>query len=106
MLFIIIVLPFLLMTSSASLDHKLNPSCKKCKWYMPSLVGGYEPGRCSMFFNKDANMYRNTLQCRLNSEYCGMDGMFYETANPTLDELANQISYLEQYFNGEICENG
>jgi hypothetical protein len=104
MLFIIILLNALLM-SSASFENKLNPNCKKCKWYMPNLTGGgYELGRCRMFFNKDTNTYRNTLQCRLNSDYCGMDGSFYETAGSTLDELKNQIYHLEQFFNGEICE--
>jgi len=100
--------------SYASFENKLNPSCKKCKWYIPNLtVGGYEPGRCRMFLNKDANVYRNTLQCRLNSEYCGMDGSFYEPALSIgkekekcecIAELKNQIQNLEQFFNGEICE--
>ena len=104
MLIIIILLNMLLMTS-ASFEHKLNPNCRKCKWYMPNLVeGGYAPGRCRMFLNKDSNTYRNTIQCRLNSEYCGMDGAFYEPADSTLDELKNQIQYLENFFNGEICE--
>ena len=89
MLFIIILLNALLM-SSASFENKLNPNCKKCKWYMPNLTGSYEPGRCRIFFNKDTNTYRNTIQCRLNSEYCGMDGSFYETSSIIINKSTQE----------------
>lgn len=108
---IIIILLNMLLISSASFENKLNPNCKKCKWYMPNFVGVYESGRCRMFLNKDTNTYRNALQCRLNSSYCGMDGSFYDPAlnlgkekYESISELKNQIQHIEQFFNGEICE--
>ena len=110
-LFILFLLVCVYKTNGAGFELILKPNCKNCKWIIPNTNNIYEPSRCRLFShkvqcgNKEITVHRYTVQCRLNSDLCGMDGSYYEKqSSAELEELQKQITDLETQFNGEINE--
>ena len=104
---------------TASFEFNLRPNCRDCKWYTsPTSVKGFEPGICNLYSSKieygnaEIVIHKYAIQCRLNSNLCGMDGSSFEKKEDNIREkriaelkkIQDEISKIENDFNGEACE--
>jgi len=108
--------------SNGSFEISLKPNCRNCKYYLQNNNNLYEQGLCSLFSNKlnygkaEIIVHKYAIQCRLNSNLCGMDGSSFihkdkntnsektKKEKTKLNELYKEMEEIESNFNGEICE--
>ena len=109
LLSLVIFVSTFLYTQSAGFEINLKPNCNDCKWFIANHNKLYEPGVCGLFSNKidctnaEIIIKKYAIQCRLNSNLCGMDGSRFEKQND-IEKLQKEIDNIELQFNKEICE--
>ena len=121
LLSLVIFVSIFLYTQSAGFEINLKPNCNDCKWFIANHNKLYEPGVCGLFSNKidctnaEIIIKKYAIQCRLNSNLCGMDGSSFtpnvvitKNINPEktkkIKDLYTELQEVESNFNGEICE--
>ena len=109
------------------LSCALNPTCDKCKWFIPNKNGVYEYGFCKMFANyyytKDEKFILNEYArySRKNENQCGPPGYLFEPKNThnfiykndllnmnnikdEINHLQEKLTELEEQISGEVNE--
>jgi len=107
-----ILMMLLVRIEGIGFEINLKPNCRHCKWNIPNNNLIYDTGYCSLYSNKinfpNANIiiYKSTIQCRLNGDLCGMDGLKFEKKyiNDDVKKIEREIDEIESNLNGEINE--
>ena len=92
------IISYIILLSLFNAVFSLEPPCKNCKFYIPTLIGNNPNlGLCKIFkempyVDKNVVIHNFAIHCRNDESLCGKEGIFYEPNINYIDSVIDDKS--------------